>query len=260
MTTAQVQGALWSKAVQDWAEFQEPELAPLHKAMLNAATISRGTQLLDVGCGAGGASVLASELGAEVTGLDVAEGMIAYARMRLPSADFYIGDMANLPFADDSFDVVFAANSIQFPENRLAALQELARVCKPCGHIVAGLFGSPDKVAYHNIAKAVRSTLPNPPTGKGPFALSDPGKLETLFAEAGLNITTRGDINCSMFFASLEHYWLAIRSAAPVQAALQVVGEAQLEAAVTEVAKPFTSDSGHVLIEPNSFMYVVATL
>ncbi|MEM6431172.1 MAG: methyltransferase domain-containing protein [Deinococcota bacterium] len=260
MATAQTQGELWSKAVQDWAELQEQGHVPLLKAMLNATNVGQGTCLLDVGCGAGGASVLAAELGAEVTGLDAAEGMIAYAQKRLPDANFHVGDMANLPFSDDSFDVVFAANSIQYAEDRVAALQELARVCKSGGHVVAGLVGSPDKVAYRHIFQAVRSTLPEPPAGKGPFELSAPGKLASLFEEAGLSITTQGDVTSSTSFPDLESYLRGVTSGGPVQAALQVVDEEKLKAALIETAKPFLTDNGQIVIEPNNYIYVVATL
>ena len=47
--------------------------------MLNAAGVEESTRFLDVGCGGGGASVLAAERGAQISGLDAAEGLLYLA-------------------------------------------------------------------------------------------------------------------------------------------------------------------------------------
>ena len=119
MGTAKIQGELWGVAPQEWAEIQEPLHTPLFAAMLNATAVGPGTRMLDVGCGGGAASLLAAEQGAQVSGLDAAAGLLAFARQRVPAGDFRVGDMESLPFADNGFDVVFAASSVQFAGNAL---------------------------------------------------------------------------------------------------------------------------------------------
>jgi SAM-dependent methyltransferase len=84
MGTADTQGDLWGKAVQDWASIQEPMGRPLWEAMLDEARVGSGTHVLDAGCGGGGASVLAAERGARVSGIDAAEEMIAFVSERVP--------------------------------------------------------------------------------------------------------------------------------------------------------------------------------
>jgi 2-polyprenyl-3-methyl-5-hydroxy-6-metoxy-1,4-benzoquinol methylase len=74
MGSALVQGQIWSRAALDWAELQKPLAMPLWGAMLDAAAVGEGMRLLDAGCGAGGASLLAARRGAQVNGLDAAEG------------------------------------------------------------------------------------------------------------------------------------------------------------------------------------------
>ena len=135
MGTSKIQGELWGKTPQGWAEIQEPMHRPLWEAMLNAAEVGQGTRFLDAGCGGGGASVLAAERGAQISGLDAAEGLLTFARERVPDGDFRAGDIESLPFDNDVFDVVFAANSVQYTEDRIAALRELGRVCEPEGRI-----------------------------------------------------------------------------------------------------------------------------
>ena len=100
MTTSDVQGDLWGQRVEDWAALQEEHHKPLWNAMLASLEVGPGVRFVDLGCGAGGASELAADLGASVAGLDAAEAMIAHARKRLPNGDFRVGDLEALPFAD----------------------------------------------------------------------------------------------------------------------------------------------------------------
>lgn len=97
MGTAKIQGDLWGKAAHDWATIQEPPSKPLWEAMLDGALVGEGSRILDVGCGAGGASELAATRGAKVSGLDAAQGLIDFAGQRLPECDFRVGDMESLP-------------------------------------------------------------------------------------------------------------------------------------------------------------------
>ncbi len=204
MKKSKIQGELWGKSPNGWAEVQGPLHKPLWEAMLNATEVGTGTTLLDVGCGSGGSSVLAKKRGAEVHGIDVAEGLLSFAIQRVPKGIFQVADIENLPYGDNMFDVIFAANSLQYSEDRIAALQELKRVCKPNGQIIAGLFDQPEKVDYRVIFKAVRDTMPEPPKGGGPFELSMPDKLEALFAEAGLTDIASGEVNCPFEYDDFE--------------------------------------------------------
>ena len=82
MGSAEIQGDLWGKAARDWVELQEPKHEPLWDAMLEAGKVGRKSRVCDVGCGGGGASLLAAERGARVSGLDAAEALVGIARER----------------------------------------------------------------------------------------------------------------------------------------------------------------------------------
>jgi SAM-dependent methyltransferase len=260
MGTSKIQGELWGIAPQGWAEIQEPMHGPLWESMLNAAKVGQGTRFLDAGCGGGGASVLAAERGAQVSGLDAAEGLLTFARRRVPDGDFRVGDIESLPFDDEAFDAVFAANSVQYTEDRVGALRELGRVCAPEGRIVAGLFGSPEKVEFRAIFKAVRDAMPEPPPGGGPFELSAPGKLEELFAEAGLKVLESGEVDCPFHYPDFETFWWGNVAAGPLQGVLRIVSEEELKSAVRHATETFRLDNDTILIQPNIFRYVVATV
>jgi cyclopropane fatty-acyl-phospholipid synthase-like methyltransferase len=66
--------------------------------MLDAAKVGQGRCFFDAGCGGGGASVLAAQRGAHVSGLDASEAPIAIARERVPHGDFRVGDLEALPY------------------------------------------------------------------------------------------------------------------------------------------------------------------
>jgi SAM-dependent methyltransferase len=259
MGTAKIQGDLWGKAAHDWATIQEPPSKPLWEAMLDGALVGKGSRILDVGCGAGGASELAVTRGAKVSGLDAAQGLIDFARQRLPESDFRVGDMESLPYDNAQFDVVFAANSVQFSGNPLATVHEFARVCRPQGRIAAGLFGQPAQVETAAIFKSVMMLMPTPPAGGGPFALSAPGKLAGLLAEAGLNVIATGEVDCPFSYPDFETLWRGIVSSGPLQALLQVVDPETVKSTLKSAADRFRLANGRYLIQPNILQYVVAT-
>lgn len=259
MSNAKVQGELWGKSPHGWAEIQEPQHAPLWDAMMNAAMVGSKTRMLDAGCGGGNSSAMAAARGARVTGIDAAEGLLNYARKRVPNSDFRVGDIEYLPFEDDEFDVVFAANSVQFPTDSRNTLRGFARVCVPNGRIVAGLFGPPERVAYTSVLAAQRAVLPEPPSGKGPFELSAPGALEALFAKADLNVLGSGEVNCPFRYDSFETFFQAITSAGPTQGLISAIGAEKVRSVLKEGSEPFTQADGQIVIEPNIFIYVVAS-
>ena len=92
MGSSELQGKLWGAAARDWAELFEPTSMPIWEAMLDSAEVGQGTRFLDLGCGGGGASVLAAKRGAQVAGLDAAEALLDIARERLPDGNFRVGD------------------------------------------------------------------------------------------------------------------------------------------------------------------------
>jgi SAM-dependent methyltransferase len=257
MGASTTQGKLWGLAANDWAELQEPMHKPLWETMLDEAEVGHGTRFLDAGCGGGGASVLAAKRGAKVSGLDAAELLIRIAQTRIPAGDFRTGDMEALPFDDEAFDAIIAANAVQYTTDRLATLRELRRVCISGKRVVVGLWSTSDKVEFRAFFKAVRDSLPEAPAGGGPFELSSPGKLEELIEQAGLRVLNSGEVNCPFVYPDYEAFWQANVSAGPVQGALNSVGEEKLKAAVQLAIEPFQKEDGRIQMD-NQFRYVTS--
>jgi ubiquinone/menaquinone biosynthesis C-methylase UbiE len=172
-----------------------------------------GIRYCDVGCGAGLAALLASDRGAEVSGIDAAESLLEIARERVAGADFHLGDLEALPFPDDTFDVVTGFNSFQFAADPMAALREAKRIAKPSGRIVVLTWGNPQGMEAAAIVGALKPLLPPPPPGApGPFALSDESALRAFAASAGLTSLQVSDVACEWYYKDLDTALLGLGS------------------------------------------------
>jgi ubiquinone/menaquinone biosynthesis C-methylase UbiE len=114
--------------------------------LLRHFQIPPGARFLDAGCGAGTMArlVAARHPRAEVVGIDLNPGYIAYAKSRaaaekLTNVSFEVGDVRALRDADASFDVVWSQFVLYFLPNPEAAIQEFRRVIKPGGMVVVAL-------------------------------------------------------------------------------------------------------------------------
>jgi SAM-dependent methyltransferase len=259
MGTAQVQGELWSAQARNWANFLERYHTPLYKSVFDRIGISRGTQLLDVGCGAGLAAQLAAQRGAQATGIDVAPAFIEIARERVPDGDFRVGDMEELPFAEASFDMVTGFNSFQHTASPVAALKEAKRVAREGGRVAIVIWGRPEDCDHAPVMAAIRALLPPlPPGASGPLERSEPGRLEALLEQVGLTTGESGEIASTFDWPDDETAWKAIGSAAPTVIAVRIAGEERVKQVALGSLAPYrTSKVGYR--EENTFRYVIAT-
>ncbi len=100
----------------------------------------RGRRVLEVGCGAGVDLARFARGGAVVTGVDLAAiGDCAGARQFRAAGlqgDFRVANGESLPFADNSFDLVYAHGVVQYTANPERLVAECRRVLKPGGEAV----------------------------------------------------------------------------------------------------------------------------
>ena len=258
MGSEEAQGLLWGVEPEGWASHEQNHL-PLFRAMMDATGIGSGKNVLDIGCGAGHSSALIKETGATVVGVDAAQGLVDYANTTFDGVEFQVGGIEELAFGDDEFDVVFAANSVQYAADLGIALRELKRVCTPGGSIVAGLFGPPEAISYKPVLDALGPFMPRPPPGAkpgGPFRLSAPGVLEQGFTSAGIEVLGTGEANCPFEYESWDHFWRGTRAAGPTQMAIGRAGLDAVEEATRNAVEPLTAEDGSISFDTNLFIYV----
>jgi 2-polyprenyl-3-methyl-5-hydroxy-6-metoxy-1,4-benzoquinol methylase len=111
MGSKDIQGQLWGKRPQNWADIQEQTGSAGYQYVLSHLKLSAASLLLDIGCGSGLFSSLAYQDGASATGIDASEALIAVAKERNPAISFAIAEMEELPFDTGSFDVVCGFNT-----------------------------------------------------------------------------------------------------------------------------------------------------
>jgi SAM-dependent methyltransferase len=258
MGSASVQGRLWGARARDWARLAEPAATPFYDAVFDAIAVGPGVALLDAGCGAGYALGLAAARGATVTGLDASAGLLEVARERLADAELHEGDLEALPFADASFDAVTAFNSVQFAADPLAAVRELGRVARRDAPVAIVTWGAPDQCETRVIIAAIGALLPPPPAGAaGPFALSEPGKLEALASAAGLRPEHTAEVPTPFSYPDLETAVRTQLSSGPARRAIEHAGElATREALSAAFADSRQSDGSYR--QDNVFRFIVA--
>jgi SAM-dependent methyltransferase len=192
----------WSDRARAWNEHWPRLSRPARDAVLHALALEPGDHLLDAGCGGGEFLAQAAARGALVSGIDAAPGMLAIAHERAPDADLHEGDLACLPWADDTFDVATAFNAVQFTGDMPATIAELARVA----HRVAICnWTEPSELPRLFSALAGSNVAP------GATDVREPGVLERLLTRAGLTVLAAAEVETPYETPDLDALVSALR-------------------------------------------------
>ena len=92
---------------------------------------SPGRATLEIGCGEGRVARDLVKRGHRVTGVDASPTMLDAAREAHSEGEYELADAADLPFEDDSFDLVVSYNSLIDIQDMPGAVREAARVLEP---------------------------------------------------------------------------------------------------------------------------------
>jgi len=114
-------------------------MADIHDRLIAELDPLPGERWLDLATGTGAVALRAAKAGAEVTAQDLAPRLVDTARRLAAeqgmSIRFDVGDAAELPYGDASFDVVASAHGIAHVPDHQAVAREVARVCRPGGRL-----------------------------------------------------------------------------------------------------------------------------
>jgi SAM-dependent methyltransferase len=141
------------------------------EALVASIGITRGLEVLDLGCGDGTTALPAARLGADVLGVDVARNLVEAGNRRareegLANCRFQEGDASNLQaLADRRFDLVVTVFGAMFAPKPFDVAAEMVRVTRPGGRIVMGNWIPNDPTLVAQILRISSSYSPPPPEG-----------------------------------------------------------------------------------------------
>lgn len=198
--------------------------------MIAAAEISKGDDVLDIGCGTG---VLTRQLvhhvgdSGSATGFDLSESMLGVARSCCPDATFEQGNVTKLPFEDQSFDVVISSFMLMFVPAPEKAIREMRRVLRPDGRLIVSVWqGLDNNIVYRELVEATREVVDDESANSmaWPFTMGQVGSLEGVFKSAGVSELTMSEHDGTAIFPSIEDFvateiqaWLLADNIDPIQ-------------------------------------------
>jgi len=252
-------GSAWARH----ADIVDIMFAEITEAVLNAADISPGDRVLDLGCGSGGTSLAIAErvtpVGS-VTAIDVSAPMLERARQRsdaaqLVNVDFLLGDASVYPFAASSFDAMVSRLGAMFFDDPADTFRRLAPSLDPGGRIALGVWRGPRENPWAmGPVAAAREFLDMPPRPgpeePGPFSFADPDRVRRILGSAGLTDIGLAPLDFEVPLGrTLEEALNFVMEMGPLSAPLgNVTGENRRKAiaAITDVLEENQDEDGIV--------------
>ena len=188
--------------VAAYDKFLVPRLfIPWGKKLLEKMALQPGERLLDIACGPGTLSRLASEgLGASgyILAADISPAMIAIAKEKTNSPgatiEYVESPAAPLNAPSGAFDVVVCQQGLQFFPEQAEAMQEMKRALKPGGRIGIAVWTGMDQNPLFHIYLTALNAIEAPDEivkmVPAPFSFGPASKLTELFQQAGFSDLT----------------------------------------------------------------------
>ena len=175
---------MWASG--DYPSMVETFLLPLGPKLVDACGIASGMRVLDVAAGTGNASIPAAKTGAEVTASDLTPELFDAGRRRAEAEgvalEWVEADAEQLPFEDESYDVVISSIGAMFAPRHRQVADELVRVCRPGGTV--GMLNWTPEGMIGALFRTMGPFAPPPPPGaQAPPLWGSTEHMEELFGD-----------------------------------------------------------------------------
>ena len=182
--------ALWEKG--DFTRLAET-MRESGAALVDKLAITKGLNVLDLGCGDGTTAIPSAKLGAHVLGVDIARNLVEAGNERarsegLTNCTFQEGDATDLSeLKDESFDLVVSIFGAMFAPRPFEVAKEMVRVTRPGGRIVMGNWIPGDPTLVAQILRISSAYTPPPPEGFiSPMLWGVESQVLERFGQAGI--------------------------------------------------------------------------
>jgi len=197
-TTTRSQWEDAAEAWHCWGPTLETWLDRATAAMLDAAGVDAGAQVLDVAAGAGGQTLAAARragAGGRVVATDISPTILTYAAKAAAAAGLTTVETVEADgedlgaFPAGSFDAVLSRLGLIYLPDQAGALAGMRRVLRDGGRVAVVVYSTLDRNRFFSLPVSIireRAQLPPPQPGQpGPFSLGAPGVLEAALEGAG---------------------------------------------------------------------------
>ncbi len=182
--------ALWEKG--DFTRIAET-MRESGESLVQDFGVTRGLNVLDLGCGDGTTAIPAAKRGATVLGVDIASNLVAAGNCRakelgLANCKFQEGDASDLRGVEDqSVDLLVSIFGAMFAPKPFDVAKEMVRVTRPGGRIIMGNWIPNDPTLVAQILKISSAFTPPPPEGfVSPMTWGIENNVVARFVAAGL--------------------------------------------------------------------------
>jgi SAM-dependent methyltransferase len=246
----------WNKvAGLTWAAFQsqlDRQMEPLGVAAMRVLSPAPGERVIDIGCGCGHTSfALAERVGAEgaILGVDISQPMLDVAERRAAERRaagavqprFRQADAQADDLGDAAFDGAFSRFGVMFFSEPVAAFRNIRRALKPSGRLAFVCWRPLAENPWMSVPLAAARPIlpplaPPDPIAPGPFAFSDPTRVEAILIAAGFGSVRITPFDTRIGSGGLDETMALTLRVGPLGAALRE--NPALAPAVTDVVRP----------------------
>jgi SAM-dependent methyltransferase len=247
-------------------DFYDAELRAHHDHLRAAYGISRGDEVVDIGCGTGLTTREAGRAAApgRVVGVDVSERMLERARQvtaaeRLDNVRYELGDAQMLRFDPAGFDAAISRFGTMFFSDPAAAFANIATALRPQARLVLLVWQRREENEW---ARAIDAALgdaaqPSPPGGD-PFSLGDADATARILEGAGFNDVRFEDVHEPVLYGhDLDTALEFVRGFPDTSAALASLSGGEAARAVErlrDMLAAHNSDEGGVVLDSRSWL------
>jgi len=232
------------------------------ESLCEAVDLHAGERVLDVAAGNGNATLAAARRWCDVVSTDYVPALLERGRARASAeglpVQFERADAENLPYADESFDVVLSTFGVMFTPDQEKAAAEMARVCKQGGRI--GLANWTPSSFIGELFKLMGHYLPPPAGVKPPTLWGTEERLRKLFWNQLDSIAV--EHKDFVFRYRSSAHWLEVFRTfyGPMQKAfgtLDFAKQESLAADLIALAERFNRANDGSLVAPSQYVEVV---